>query len=219
MISRKPTYADNISFERGMRGSPAAGQRIRNREAGARKFYDSRECPRIKKERPYDWQTVTNQAAQPPTKGRGVAIYVEMLAMLLDPEPLDGRSMQSQLGMAMAEIVETHSVVVETHTGLRSDNREDRQIMIEYATQSIKLKRPNRVPNAKRGPKFTEFSDDDWLKAKTIWFDLDRYPTDKAAAEHLPEGMTEYIVRYRLKSSGRPTGRPRLRTLKRKRKL
>lgn len=184
--------ATHISFTRGIRGCSAEAQAVRNRDAGARVFYDVREVT---------GQWVVHQHPEPPVKGRGITVYVYMLALLPD----EG---SAQLSDMVAEIAASYSVIVETATGLRSDNREQRRTMLEFAHQSIKLRRRARLPVgiAKRGRRKVEFTGEQIEAARKVWF-AKRYVSDIAAAEDLPDGMTINHARRLYGSSGRAPGR------------
>ena len=184
--------ATHISFTRGLRGCSSEAQQVRNRIVGARVFYDADEC---------DGQWVVHQHPEPPVKGKGITIYVYMLALLPD----DGAA---QLSAMMADVVASYSVIVETATGLRSDDREQRRTMLEFAHQSLKLRQRARLPAgvAKRGRRAVEFVHEQIEAGRKVWF-AKRYVSDVAAAEDLPEGMTVHHARRLYGSSGRPPGR------------
>ena len=111
-------------------------------------------------------------------------------------------------GVCVAEASASHSVIVETATGYRTDDRKQRRIMLDFAEQSIKLRRRARLPVgiAKRGRRAGEFTIEDLETARKIWFSK-KYASDQIAGEHLPAGMTVNQARTRFKSSGRPPGR------------
>lgn len=182
----------HISFARGIRGCSKEVQEHRNREAGAHVFYSDRECT---------GEYVVQQHPEPPIKGKGITVYVYMLALLPD----EGFS---QCAALVAEASASYSVIVETATGYRTDDRKQRRIMLDFAEQSIKLRRRARLPVgiAKRGRRAGEFTADDLETARKIWFSK-KYASDQIAGEHLPAGMTVNQARTRFKSSGRPPGR------------
>lgn len=184
--------ATHISFTRGIRGCSADAQAVVNRDAGARVCYDVKEVT---------GQWIVHQHPEPPVKGRGITVYVYMLALLPDDGP-------EQLSDMMAEMAGSYSVIVETATGLRSDNREQRRTMLEFAHQSLRLRRRARLPVgiAKRGRRAGEFTADDLETARKIWYSK-KYASDQIAGEHLPAGMTVNQARTRFKSSGRLPGR------------
>ena len=181
----------HISFARGIRGCSKEVQEHDNREAGAHVFYNDREC---------SGEYVVQQHPEPPIKGKGITVYVYMLALLPDDA--------SQLSDMVAEIAGAYSVIVETATGLRSDNREQRRIMLKFAHASLKCGRRARLPVgiAKRGRRAGEFTADELEAARRVWF-AKKYQSDQIAGEHLPAGMTVNQARTRFKSSGRPPGR------------
>lgn len=192
MISRPPKYAAHIGFERGIRGCTEAAQRVSNRRAGAEISYTSKEVTG-------EW--IVHQHPEPPTKGKGVAIYVYMLALLTD-EGIE------QLADMVAEVAASYSVIVESATGLRTDDPKQRRIMLDFARASISCRRRARLPAGlvKPGRRAGEFSDEAMALAEKIWFSK-KYASDPIAAEHLPEGMTINQARRLFKKSGRPPGR------------
>lgn len=192
MNSRTPKYAAHLSFERGIRGCTEAAQRVANKRAGAEISYTSKEVTG-------EW--IVHQHPEPPCKGKGIAIYVYMLALLSD-EGIE------QLADMVAEIAGSYSVIVETATGLRTDNPKERRIMLDFARASISCRRRARLPAGlvKRGRRAGEFSDEAMAQARAIWKSK-KYASDQIAAEHLPEGMTINQARRLFKSSGRPAGR------------
>ncbi len=192
MNTKAPQYASHISFSRAVRGCSEAEQNVFNKRAGANEFYSSKEVTG-------DW--IVHQHPEPPVKGKGIAVYVKMLALLAD----EGAPQLSDL---VAETVASHSVIVESRTGRRTDNPKDRRMMIAFALQSIRYKRRGRVPPefAKRGRRKAEFTADQIEAGRKVWF-AKRYVNDAAAAEDLPEGMTINHARRLYKSSGRAPGR------------
>ena len=184
--------ARHIAFLRPVRGCTEKTQEFAARQAGAHVVYSDREVT---------GQWIVHQAPEPPIKGKGITIYVYTLALLADENYV-------QLSRLMAEVVASHSVIVETATGLRSDIREQRRIMLEFAAQSIKLRRRARLPAGivKKGRRAGEFSDEAMAEARRVWSSK-KYASDIIAAEHLPEGMTITQARTRFKSSGRQPGR------------
>ncbi len=192
MNAKAPHYAAHLSFLRAVRGCPEGEQDVLNRKAGATESYSSKEVTG-------EW--IVHQHAEPPAKGKGVAVYVKMLALLPD----EGGA---QLGDMVAEIVASHSVIVESRTGRRTDNPQDRRIMIEFAMQSIRYKRRARVPEEFRtvGRRKAEFPPEIEEAGRKVWF-AKRYVSDIAAAEDLPKGMTINHARRLYGSSGRAPGR------------
>lgn len=184
--------AAHIGFSRGLRGCSTEVQTIHTRNAGARVCYDAKEVTG-------EW--VVHQHPEPPVKGKGITVYVYMLALLPDEGAV-------QLSDMMAELAASYSVVVETATGLRSDDPKQRRIMLEFAHQSLKLRRRARLPVgiAKRGRRPGDFSGPALEAAKRIWLSK-KYASDPIAEEHLPEGMTRNQARLRFGPSGRPPGR------------
>lgn len=192
MISRLPKYAAHIGFERGIRGCTEAAQRVSNKWAGAEISYTSKEVTG-------EW--IVHQHPEPPAKGKGIAIYVYMLALLTD-EGIE------QLADMVAEVAGSYSVIVESATGLRTDDPKQRRTMLDFARASISCRRRARLPAgiAKRGRRAGQFTDDELQVARKIWFSK-KYASDQIAGEHLPAGMTVNQARTRFKSSGRPPGR------------
>lgn len=192
MNARTPKYASHISFERGLRGCSEALQRSTNSRAGAEISYTSKEVTG-------EW--VVHQHPEPPAKGKGIAVYVYMLALLSD-EGIE------QLADMVAEIAASYSVIVETATGLRTDDPKQRRIMLDFARASISCRRRARLPAGlvKRGRRAGDFSKEVLKAARKIWLSK-KYASDPIAAEHLPAGMTVNQARTRFKSSGRLPGR------------
>ncbi len=192
MNTKAPHYASHISFGRAVRGCPESEQEVLNRRAGATEHYSSKEVTG-------EW--IVQQHPEPPAKGKGVAIYVKMLALLADAGA-------AQLGDMVAETIRGHSVIVESRTGRRTDNPKDRRIMLDFAVQSIRYKRRARVPEGfrTRGRRKAEFGDAEIEAGRKVWF-AKRYVSDPAAAEDLPKGMTINHARRLYGSSGRAPGR------------
>jgi len=184
--------ATHIGFTRAVRGCPSEAQIPVNANAGAAIQYDAEEVTG-------EW--IVHQHPEPPVKGRGVTVYVYMLALLPD-EGIE------QLADMLAELAASYSVVVETATGYRSDDRKQRRIMIDFARVSITLRRRARLPVgiAKRGRRAVEFTSAQVFAGSKVWYSS-KYVSDSAAAEDLPDGMTINHARRLYGSSGRPPGR------------
>lgn len=192
--------ATHIGFTRSVRGCPADAQAPVNANAGAALSYDASEVTG-------EW--VVHQHPEPPIKGRGITVYVYMLALLPD-EGIE------QLADMMAELAASYSVVVETATGLRSDDRVQRRKMIDFARASLSLRRRARLPVgiAKRGRRAVEFTTEQVEAGRKVWT-AKKYISDGAAAEDLPEGMTINHARRLYGSSGRAPGRKPMQKRKR----
>lgn len=192
MNAKTQQYAAHISFTRSARGCSEREQDIMNRREGATETYSSKEVTG-------EW--VVHQHPEPPVKGQGIAVYVKMLALLPD----EGAA---QLSNMVAEVVASYSVIVESRTGRRTDNPQDRRIMIEFALQSIRYKRRARVPEEfrTRGRRKADFPPEVEDAGRKVWF-AKRYVSDIAAAEDLPKGMTINHARRLYGSSGRQPGR------------
>ena len=125
-------------------GCPSEAQIPVNANAGAAIQYDAEEVTG-------EW--IVHQHLEPPVKGRGVTVYVSRWRC----SPM---KRIEQLADMLAELAASYSVVVETATGYRSDDRKQRRIMIDFARVSITLRRRARLPVgiAKRGRRAVEFT-------------------------------------------------------------
>ena len=126
---------------------------------------------------------------------RGDLVMVEGLALLAEPKSKTVRWPSQDLRDALEEIERRGAIVVETHTGRRSDVPEDRRIMIELAVQALgagQRSLPSDVARAngmKAGRRKKEFTPEDIDKARHIW-ESRKYKTYKQAAAALPKGFS-----------------------------
>lgn len=190
-----------MSFTRGWYRLTAESQQIANAKAGATTFFDA-------KADKVGWEFVVNQAPDPPVKGRHDTIFVYLLALLPNADRSGKMTPAAQLTEIMHRTGRLGTVIVETATGYRSDNRTERKKMIAFAHESIRLGNRTRVPDAKRGRRKTEFAPEVEDAGHKVWLSK-HYATDDIAAAHLPKGMSKKIAGRLYGPSGRlPSRKP-----------
>lgn len=204
-----------MSFTRHWYRLTAGTQKIANERAGAKVFYDA-------KADNIGWEWIVSQAPSPPIKGQHDTIYVYLLALLPNTDRTGKLTPAAQLTEIMYRTGALGTVIVETATGYRTDNRSERKKMIAFAHESIRLGNRSRVPNAKPGRRKAEFDAATVEAGRKVWFSK-HYTTDGIAAEHLPSVKTLNGVTKMSRSVARrlygPSGRLPSRKPKQKRKL
>lgn len=190
-----------MGFTRGWYRLTSATQKIANERAGAQVHYDT-------KAEKIGWEWIVNQAPTPPVKGKHDTIYVYLLALLPNTDRVGRMTPAAQLTEIMARTREMGTVIVETATGYRSDDRGQRKKMISWAHESIRTGNRGRLPVglAKPGRRAAEFDADIVEAGRLVWFSK-KYGTDGIAVEHLPEGMTRAVARRLYGPSGRAPSR------------
>lgn len=190
-----------MSFTRASYRLTAETQKIANERAGAKTFYDA-------KADKVGWEWIVNQAPSPPIKGQHDTIYVYLLALMPNTDRAGKLSPTAQLTEIMARTRELGTVIVETATGYRSDNRSDRKKMIAFAHESIRLGRRGRLPEGfvKKGRRKKDFSPEALAVAGPIWTNL-KIATDDAALAMMPFKMSWKKAVEAFGPSGRPAGR------------
>lgn len=161
------------------------------RDAGAEWIVEiGKDCP--------NWRTAVRAVRDDDT------VYIYALSFLPTKRGGDKLSPTAQVADFLLEVHERGGVVVEVHTGRKSNNRKDRQGMIDDAHKA--LKRGTRaLPSTgrERGRPKNEWTKEQVDKAKKVWFCRD-YVTNTAAARHLPKGMTARHCWNLFGASGRP---------------
>ena len=191
-----------MSFTRHWYRLTAETQKIANERAGAKIFYDA-------KVDNIGWEWIVSQAPSPPIKGRHDTVYVYLLALMPNADRTGRLTPAAQLTEIMARTREVGTVIVETATGYRSDNRSERKKMIAFAHESIRLGHRSRAPNAKAGRRKAEFDAAKIEAGRNVWFSK-HYGTDGIASEHLPKGMSRSVARRLFGPSGRmPSRKPK----------
>lgn len=135
------------------------------------------------------------------TRG-GDTIWLIALVMLPASRHKDSMSPTTQVASAMSELIERGAVIVEVHTGRRSDNKRQREAMLEDAIRGLRGG-GRRLPAGiiPPGRPRVEFSEEQLERGRAAWFSRD-YATDRIAAKHA--GMSREMCRRRWGSSGRP---------------
>lgn len=190
-----------MSFTRAWYRLSAETQKIANERAGAKVFWDAK-ADKI------GWEFVVSQAPNQPVKGRTDTIYVYLLALMPNADRAGKLTPAAQLTEIVARTRELGTVIVETATGYRSDNRSERKKMIAWAHESIRMGQRSRLPPglAKIGRRAHEFDAATVEAGRKVWTSKS-YATDGIAVEHLPSGMSRSVARRLYGPSGRKPSR------------
>ena len=119
------------------------------------------------------------------TEGRTLAI--QHLFLLADPAKR--ANMRRDLWRAIDEVEKRKGVIWELYTGLRSDDRKQRDEMMRNAVEALARGRHKRSAADKRGRPKKDFTPLQIEKAQQIWQSR-RLKTWAAVKEQLPPGFT-----------------------------
>ncbi len=125
----------------------------------------------------------------------GDHVMVEALALIAEPKGPAVRWPSQDMRDALEEIERRGAIVIETHTGRRSDNAEQRRAMIADAVRALGAGQralPSdvaRANGAKGGRRAKQFAPDVIEKARVVW-ESRKHKTYKDAAKALPKGFS-----------------------------
>lgn len=125
----------------------------------------------------------------------GDTVLIEALALLAEPKSSAVRWPSQDLRDALEDIERRGAVVVETHTGRRSDDPEQRRSMIEDAVRALGAGQralPSdvaRANGAKGGRRVKQFPPGVIQEAQRVW-ESRKYKTYRDAAKALPKGFS-----------------------------
>jgi hypothetical protein len=142
-------------------------------------------------------------------EGDTVYVYAIVCVPSKRGEDEEGSTPTAQIGEFVAEVTSRGGCIVECYTGRNSCDAKQRNAMIREAMAGLR-KSGKPLPEMGRGrgrPK-KEWSDDQLLKAREVWFSK-KYTTNEAAAEHMPEGFGMKRAWMLFGPSGRPFKRKR----------
>lgn len=145
----------------------------------------------------------------------GDTVYIYALSFLPTKRGQDKLSPTAQVADFLLEVHERGGVVVEVYTKRKSNNRKQRQGMIDDAHKSLK-RGTRQLPSTGRSrgrPIKFEWTKDQIAKAKQVWFSPD-YVTNAAAERHLPKHMTARHCWNMFGASGRPFNKKQKRKTK-----
>lgn len=129
---------------------------------------------------------------------RGDFLYVEALALLPDERVKDKVQPATDLIEALDEIRDREAVLIETSSGMRSDNKEELKVMRAGAIKALGAggrslpSAKARANGGKGGRRPTVFSDADMRRAELVWNGLKKWPRWEDAEAALPKGFTKH---------------------------